>query len=53
MSELKLFFYTPKNETCSVNAWVARLDGPFCHVEMQFPNGLASSIVMDLSLIHI
>ena len=47
MSELKLFFYTPKNETCSVNAWVARLDGPFCHVEMQFPNGLACSIVMD------
>ena len=47
MSELKLFFYTPKNETCSVNAWVARFDGPFCHVEMQFPNGLACSIVMD------
>lgn len=47
MSELKLFFYTPKNETCSVNAWVARLDGPFCHVEMQFPNGLSCSIVMD------
>lgn len=47
MSELKLFFYTPTNETCSVNAWVARLDGPFCHVEMQFPNGLACSIVMD------
>ena len=45
-----VWFYNPAMEEVSlgsfVNKCVAALDGPFCHTELQFPDGNACSIVM-------
>lgn len=44
------WFYSPAKDKVTglnvINKIVAGLDPPFCHVELQFPNGEACSIVM-------
>jgi len=46
-----VWFYSPAKDRVTglnvVNKIVASLDPPFCHVELQFPNGEACSIVMN------
>lgn len=46
-----LWFYNPDAETTTaynmVNKLVSLYSPPFCHVEMQFPNGEATSIIMN------
>jgi hypothetical protein len=45
------WFYSPTKDRVTglnvINKIVAGLDPPFCHVELQFPNGEACSIVMN------
>jgi hypothetical protein len=45
------WFYSPAKDRVTglnvINKIVAGLDPPFCHVELQFPNGEACSIVMN------
>lgn len=43
-SVLMFMFYKPPPEDSLVNRTVAWLDGPFSHVEIGFPDGMASSI---------
>jgi hypothetical protein len=51
MSGCTVWFYNPAQESISgasfVNKLVAGLYPPFCHTELQFPNGEACSIVMN------
>lgn len=47
MPELRVWFYDPSYDSEGVfNRLVASLDGPFCHVELQFANACACSIYM-------
>lgn len=41
---IQLLFYKPPKDDPPVNRMVAWLDGPFSHVEVGFPDGMASSI---------
>jgi hypothetical protein len=47
---VRVWFYNPEKEHTTsynfINKIVARLTPPFCHVELQFPDGDACSIVM-------
>jgi hypothetical protein len=51
ISTCKVWFYDPTAEAVTgsnvVNKIVAGLYPPFCHTELQFPNGEACSIVMN------
>jgi hypothetical protein len=51
MSSCTMWFYNPDQEAVTgsnfVNKIVAGVYPPFCHVELQFPNGEACSIVMN------
>ena len=47
MPELRVWFYDPSYDSEGVfNRLVASLDGPFCHVELQFADACACSIYM-------
>lgn len=49
-----VWFYSPLQEKLStgsiINKFVATVDGPYCHTELQFPNGDACSITMNGSV---
>lgn len=51
MNTYILWFYNPREERTTgfniVNKMIASYSPPYCHVEMQFPNGEATSIVMN------
>lgn len=51
MSIVNLWFYNPKKETITgcniINKIVSYVDGPFCHVELEFVGKESISIVMN------
>ena len=47
MPVLTLWFYDPSGDKEGyLNHFVAKLDGPYCHCELQFPNMMSCSIYM-------
>jgi len=52
MPFLKLWFYDPKGDKEGyLNHFVAKLDGPFCHCEVQFPDTAACTIYMGTKVV--
>ena len=52
MPFIKVWFYNPVNDTEGwFNHVVARLDGPFCHCEVQFPDRKACTIYMGTKVV--
>lgn len=50
---LRVWFYDPGNDPHGiVNKVVARLDGPFCHCEVQFPDTVAFSVYMGTQVVQ-
>jgi hypothetical protein len=50
---LRVWFYDPSNDPHGiVNKVVARLDGPFCHCEVQFPDTVAFSVYMGTQVVQ-
>lgn len=43
--KINCMFYKPTNTDAWINRLVARFNGPFCHVELSFEDGRASSIM--------
>ena len=49
---LRVWFYDPREDPQGlVNKVVARLDGPFCHCEVQFPDTVAFSVYMGTQVV--
>ena len=49
---LRVWFYDPRDDPHGVvNKLVARLDGPFCHCEVQFPDSMAFSVYMGTRVV--
>lgn len=52
MPNLRIWFYDPSSDTEGVvNKLVAYADPPYCHCELQFPDGSACSIYMGSSVL--
>ena len=52
MPYLKLWFYDPTGDRDGyLNHFVARLDGPYCHCELQFPDNNACTIYMGTNVV--
>ena len=52
MPYLRLWFYDPGGDTEGyLNHFVAKLDGPYCHCEVQFPDEVACTIYMGTSVV--
>ena len=52
MPVIRLWFYDPEGDREGwFNHMVAKLDGPFCHCELQFPNQEACTIYMGTNVV--
>lgn len=52
MPVIRLWFYDPVGDKEGwLNHMVAKLDGPFCHCELQFPNQEACTIYMGTNVV--
>ena len=51
-TNLRVWFYNPTQDTSGYfNKFVAYLDGPFCHCEIQFPDSTAFTVYMGTNVI--
>jgi len=51
MVKLRVWFYDPTKDSDGLfNKLVSRIDGPFCHCELQFPDDASCSIYMGTSV---
>ena len=52
-TSLRVWFYNPTQDTNGYfNKFVAYLDGPFCHCEIQFPDSTAFTVYMGTNVIQ-
>lgn len=47
---LNVWFFKPSQESGVVNNMVARIDGPYCHCELQFNDKVACTVYMGTSV---
>jgi len=51
MVKLRVWFYDPSKDSDSLfNKLVSKLDGPYCHCELQFPDNASCSIYMGTNV---
>lgn len=47
---LNVWFFRPSQESGIMNTMVAKIDGPYCHCELQFNDGVAVTVYMGTSV---